>query len=90
MYTIPSSYVLGLILIFKLFLLKYIEMKKKLYFVLALFFYLPRFLDEKSKSQMTEDYYNTGNGLYLVASVYSVCRDYIGNPCLIELLWRLG
>lgn len=33
------------------------------------------FLDEESRSQMTEDYYETDQGLYEgVASVYSVCR----------------
>jgi hypothetical protein len=33
------------------------------------------FLDEESRSQMTEDYYTTDQGLYEgVASVYSVCR----------------
>lgn len=34
------------------------------------------FLDEESKSQMTENYYHTNQGLYEgVASVYTVCRQ---------------
>lgn len=58
-------------------------MKKEIIFLfLALFFTSCQdFLDEKSKSQMTEDYYNTENGLYSgVASVYSVCRELYREP----------
>jgi len=53
-------------------------MKKETLFitVLVLFTACQDFLEEESKSQMTEDYYYTEQGLYEgVASAYSVCRD---------------
>ncbi len=58
-------------------------MKKEilLLLLLLLFPYCKDFLEEESKSQMTEDYYNTEKGLYEgVASVYSVCRELYREP----------
>ena len=54
-------------------------MKKETLFIAFLFLFLfiacQDFLEEESKSQMTENYYYTEQGLYEgVASVYTICR----------------
>ena len=58
-------------------------MKKETLFIAVLFLFTAcqDFLEEESKSQMTENYYNTEQGLYEgVASVYTICRYLYREP----------